>query len=201
MTPPGDGKSVYCVCTVTGGAQDIIKMGKRKSSTAKIVAVHRQAIAVGTGFAFSREYLLCARHCIAREGTTEFFDVLVLKLPRPASQIRESDTICMKVVAYNVSEDWAVLERVTGTFEYWSTICLETDLPSPGDKIGIKDYPVGLTLSIPSATLSIASVYTRVHQYANRKEIAKKQNGTERESEGDIRQDLVMVCGEQRPGE
>jgi hypothetical protein len=193
LTPPGDGKSVYCVCTVTGGAQDIIKMGKRKLSTAKIVAVHRQAIAVGTGFAFSREYLLCARHCIAREGTTEFFDVLVLKVPRPASQIRESETIRLKVVADSVSEDWAVLEREVGTFEHWSAICLEAGLPSPGDIIGIKDYPVGLTLSIPSATLSIASMDTRVHQYGNRKDFAN-QYGAEEEPEpgGGIRQDLIM---------
>ena len=193
-TPPGDGRSVYCVCTVTRGAQHINRIGKRKSSTAQIVAVRHQAIAVGTGFAFSRKNLLCARHCIAHEGTTEFFDVCVVKVPRPASQIRESDTIRMKVVADSVSEDWAVLERVAGTFEYWSAICLETDLPSPGDKIGIKDYPVGLTLSIPSATLSIASMDTRVHQYGNRKDIAN-QYGTE-VPEGGIREDLVMdiVC-------
>ena len=187
LTPPGDGRSVYCVCTVTGGAQHINRVETRKSSTTQILAVRRQAIGVGTGFAFSSKYLLCARHCIcdAKVKTTESPDVLVVKVPRPASQIRESDTIRLTVVADSVLEDWAILERKAGTFEHWSAICLASDLPSRGDEIGIKDYPVGLTLSIPSTTLSIASTRTWVHQYGNRKDFPN-QYGTEEEPEGRI---------------
>ena len=171
---------------MTGGPHQHINT--RKSST-----VPRRAIAVGTGFAFSSVYLLTARHCICDPivKTTEFPDVVVVKVPRPASQIRESETVRLTLVADNVLEDWAIFEREVGTFEHWSAICLETNLPSVGDEIGIKDYPVGLTSSIPSGTLSIASMGTRVHQYATKKDFATHY-WTEVGPEGSVRQDLVM---------
>jgi hypothetical protein len=190
-TPPGDDRSVYCVCTVTGGAQYINEKESGVSSRAQSLAVRRQAIAVGTGFAISSVYLLCARHCIFEvdEETSKCRDVCAVKVPRPASPIRESDTIRLTIVADNVFEDWIVLKRVEGTFGFWSTVCPETDLPRPGDEIGIRDYPVGLTQSIQSPTLSLAAVKARVHQYGNR---TNQCGMAVEEPKGGVQQDLVM---------
>ena len=99
----------------------------------------------------------------------------------------------MVVVADDFSEDWIVFKRVDGTFEFWSTICPEDNLPSPRDHVGIRDYPVGLTRSITAPTLSLASVSAKVYQYGNREAVVKQNEmNVAVEQDGGVKQDLVM---------
>ena len=124
---------------------------------------------------------------------TECLNVCAVKVPRPDSAIRESDAIRLTVVADNVLEDWIVLKRMDGAFESWSAICPEERLPSPRDHIGIRDYPVGLTRSITSPTLSLASVSAKVYQYGNREGVVNQYGmSVAEEVGGGVKQDLVM---------
>lgn len=95
---------------------------------------------VGTAFAISKTSILTAYH--NRPQSSDNF-YLVRSLDR-YTLLSQAIKLNKKAVRGDRDEDWIILQRDSGEFSTFAKICPETDLPTVGAVIGIRDYPIGL---------------------------------------------------------
>lgn len=123
---------------------------------------------VGTAFAISESHAFTAAHNVDVNG----------RIDEEIGLLREyEDPVCVEdiVVASYLAhcadgdEDWAIFERVTGTFAHYAHVCPEAELPvkndTRADLIGVRDFPVGLLTALSSDKLTVQSFHTKVAQY------------------------------------
>lgn len=130
-----------------------------------------KATPIGTAICISNKFVLTAAHTL--------FDNLDLKRMNSASsyygvtkslnmrEIGVDDIVRLdrSTVAFNQSEDWAVLARLDGNFDSTVSVCSESRLQAPSHDIVIMDYPIDLFSSNSSTSISIASINSNVTWY------------------------------------
>jgi hypothetical protein len=122
------------------------------------------ATPVGTAFAISEKHVFTACSSVFHNGGIEQEIGLLTKYRSP---VYRQDIIVVTRLE-NCSDDdenWAVFQRISGTFEHYVHVCPEDELPVKNDKIGIMDFPVSPVTSISSDTLTVQSLHAKILQY------------------------------------
>jgi hypothetical protein len=138
----GEKQTVYCLLSERNGDMQLLGNAFAVSPTLAVTANHNLNEVVGNIL-------------VANEFTPqlEFFVPSVREVTKSH---------------YDVSEDWAILKIQTGNeFPLYASIASEMDLPSVGDKIFIKDYPIDLA-AVNDIKLALHSIHSKVMQYSRR---------------------------------
>jgi hypothetical protein len=118
----------------------------------------------GTAFAISEKLVFTANHNVMGKGGAEQEIGLLTEYE---DLICKDDIIVATLVAScaDYDEDWAAYQRSSGSFTHFTQVCPEHELPVKNNKIGERDFPVGLVTSFSSRKLNIQSFHTKVYQY------------------------------------
>lgn len=155
VSTPGDSNVMYLVVIIKRA-----KTSKKHPETPPITAV----TPVGTAFAISETHICTANHNVFASGHIQPQIGLLTEYEDP---ICKTDIIVATLVSNCVDgdEDWAVYQRTSGHFAHFAHVCPEDQLPVKNDKIGIRDYPVGLLTPLSSDKITMQSFHTKVAQY------------------------------------
>lgn len=123
-----------------------------------------EVVPLGTAFAISETHVVTAYHNVHWRGLVEQEIGLLTEYEDPICEkdiiVANLDTSCA-----DENEDWATYERSSGLFTHFAHVCPENELPVKNDKIGIRDFPIGLVSSFSSNKLTMQSFHTKVSQY------------------------------------
>lgn len=88
-------------------------------------------------------------------------------------EVIAEDIIELQIVQECKSEDWIIMKRIDNNcFDSSVKLVVDEDsLPQPRDKVGIKDFPVGLLTSNSATKIRVESVPTKVIWYEARNPI------------------------------
>mmetsp|Transcript_31196 Transcript_31196/g.40132 ORF Transcript_31196/g.40132 Transcript_31196/m.40132 type:complete len:240 (-) Transcript_31196:147-866(-) len=120
---------------------------------------------VGTAFAISEKLICTASHNTEYGG--KWAEQIGLLTEVDDRGVLEADIIVATLVEQctDFDEDWAIYARSAGSFDSWALVCPESELPNKSDKVGVRDYPIGLNMSQSSSKISLQSTHTKVSQY------------------------------------
>jgi hypothetical protein len=156
VSTPGESNTVFLVVLIKRG-------GKKKKNTglAPIISV----TPVGTAFSISETHVFTASHNTLISGRIQQEIGLLTFYEEPIvmSDIIVANFTCS---SKDADEDWVVYSRSAGRFSHYAHICPEDELPAKNDRIGIRDFPVGIAMFCDSTkTITIGSSHTKVYQY------------------------------------
>lgn len=153
---PGDSNTVFLVVLIERG-------GKKMKSTGLPPII--KVTPVGTAFSISETHVFTASHntLILGRIQQEIGLLTVYEEPILMSDIIVANFTCS---CEDADEDWVVYSRSAGNFSHYAHICPENELPAKNDRIGIRDFPVGLAMLLDSTKeISVESFGSKVYQY------------------------------------
>jgi hypothetical protein len=121
---------------------------------------------IGSAFAISDYYVFTACHHVMTMDGEPLEKIALVREFKPHALVRSS-ILEASLVMYcaDFDEDFAIYRRDRGTFAHYAHICKEEDLPRPNQRIGIKDFPIGLLTSGSGDEVCLRSVRTKVSDY------------------------------------
>ena len=111
-----------------------------------------------------RKGICTANHNVCEDGSVQQEIGLVKEYTNPIVQ-RDIIIVTLSANCPDDNEDWAIYERSSGNFAHYALMCPENELPTQNERIGIRDFPVGLMTSMFSEKITLQSFHSKVAQY------------------------------------
>ena len=132
---------------------------------------------IGTAFAVNQKLAISAWHNFTKNNFQTGDVVYLCKELYQGRILRSSPQVNVREYDVTVTEDWVVLELISGDFSSHVTLCKEGELPtdeypvdshgatiSIGKDVGVRDFPCGLIDS--TERVSIGSMTGKIYNYS-----------------------------------